>query len=153
MNFILDNYNKLKDQQGGKKQFSEIVCQITPYFKTIEPEVVELREGYGAWKMHKRREVENHIGTVHAIACCNLCEITAGLTIEVSIPEHKRWIPMGMQVQYLKKAKTDLVAECNIGEPEWDSIDKLDIDVYVKDEKGQVVVAAVISMKVGDKPA
>jgi formylmethanofuran dehydrogenase subunit D len=60
---------------------------------------------------------------------------------------------MGMQVQYLKKAKTDLVAECNIGEPDWDSIDKLDIDVYVKDEKGQVVVAAVISMKVGDKPA
>jgi len=153
MNFILDNYNKLKDQEGGKMKFSELVCQITPYFKTIEPEVVELREGYGAWKMAKRREVENHLGTVHAIACCNLCEITAGLTIEVSIPEHKRWIPMGMQVQYLKKAKTDLIAECNIGAPDWDSIDKLDIDVDVKDSEGQVVVSAVISMKVGDKPA
>lgn len=152
MNYILENYNQLKELEDGKKRFSEHICEITPYFKSINPLVVDLRPNYGSWRMSKTREVENHIGTVHAIAMCNLCEITAGLTIEVSIPPHKRWIPMGMHVQYLAKAKTDLVAECFISENvDWETIDKLSIEVSVKDNHYEEVMKAVIDMKVGDK--
>ena len=151
MNFVLDNYNKLKDTAEGKAQFAQIVCQMAPYFASSHPEVVELRTCYGSWKMAKARDVENHIGTVHAIAMCNLCEITAGLTIEVTLPETKRWIPKGMSVQYLKKAKTDLSAECHIDVEDWDSVNDLPLSVDVKDTDGNVVMSAVITMQVGDK--
>ena len=49
-------------------------------------------------------EIEIDIGTVHAIALCNLAEFVGGLTCEVSIPRDMRWIPKGMDVRYLKKA-------------------------------------------------
>lgn len=151
MNLLLDQYNKLKLTPEGKFRFSRLVCDITPYFASIDPIVNELRPGYGSWSMTKTRKVENHIATVHAIAMCNLCEITAGLTCEVSIPDHKRWIPMGMSVEYLKKARTDLTAICELGEVEWDRIDSLETHVKVFDTDSQCVMTANILMKIGDK--
>lgn len=50
-----------------------------PYFKTIRPKVVDLRVGYSEVCMKQRWGVQNHIQTVHAIAVCNLVEMTMGL--------------------------------------------------------------------------
>jgi acyl-coenzyme A thioesterase PaaI-like protein len=50
------------------------------------------------------RRVHNHIGTVHAIALCNLAELAAGMMAEATVPADMRWIPKGMSVEYLKKA-------------------------------------------------
>ena len=52
--------------------------------------------------------VHNHIGTVHAIALCNLAELCAGLMTDASLPRGMRWIPKGMTVRYLKKARGTL---------------------------------------------
>jgi len=54
--------------------------------------------------------VLNHIGTVHAIAMCNMAELAGGTMTEVTVPATHRWIPKGMTVEYLKKAETDLIA-------------------------------------------
>jgi len=151
MNYILDTYNQLLSQPDGKQKFSDMVCEITPYFKTIDPLVIELRSGFGKWYMKKVKGVQNHIGTVHAIAMCNLCEVTAGLTTEVSIPDHKRWIPVGMDVQYLKKAKTDLTASCFLEKVDWDKMDILSANVSVNDINDQEVMTAIIKMKISDK--
>lgn len=152
MNYILNTYNELIQQPDGKEKFSDMVCEITPYFKTINPLVVELRPGFAKWSMEKVKEVQNHLGTVHAIAMCNLCEVTAGLATEVSIPENKRWIPIGMDVKYLKKAKTDLTASCFFENVAWDSIEDLNINVSVKDINDQEVMSTLIKMKISDKP-
>jgi hypothetical protein len=45
--------------------------------------------------MTQRWSVQNHIKTVHAIAVCNLVEMSMGLVAEASIPAHLRWLPMG----------------------------------------------------------
>ena len=79
------------------------------------------------------------------------CEITAGLATEVSIPDHKRWIPVGMDVQYLKKATTDLTASCFFENVDWDNIDTLVIEVSVKDINEQEVMKASIKMNISDK--
>ena len=97
-------------QQMGAEQFSKMVCQMAPYFSTIDPEFVELKPGYSEAKMKKVREVQNHIGTVHAIAMCNAAELVAGTLTDATIPTGFRWIPKGMSVQYLAKANTDLRA-------------------------------------------
>ncbi|MEK1939124.1 MAG: hotdog fold domain-containing protein [Pseudomonas sp.] len=95
-------------QQAGAAQFSGMIGQVAPYFASIFPQFVELRPGYAEVTVAKRREVLNHIGTVHAIALCNSAELVAGTMTDVSIPAGCRWIPKGMTVEYLAKADGDV---------------------------------------------
>ncbi|MGP4843438.1 hotdog fold domain-containing protein [Marinobacter sp. 1Y8] len=95
-------------EQMGPEQFSAGIGTIAPYFSTIDPEVTALRPGYAALTLRNQKKVHNHIGTVHAIAMCNAAELVAGMVTDASIPAGARWIPQGMTVKYLAKAKTDL---------------------------------------------
>ncbi|HBO2530078.1 TPA: DUF4442 domain-containing protein, partial [Pseudomonas aeruginosa] len=97
-------------QQVGPAQFSAMIGQFAPYFASIAPQFVELRPGYAEVTFPKRREVLNHIGTVHAIALCNAAELAAGTMTDASIPAGHRWIPRGMTVEYLAKATGDVRA-------------------------------------------
>ena len=47
----------------------------------------------------------NHIGTVHVIAICNGLEFVMGVLTEASIPQHLRWLPKGMNVNYVAKSR------------------------------------------------
>ncbi len=73
---VLAAYNKLQGLPMGKYIFSKAVCMKAPYFNTIRPRFAELRSGYGRITMKNRRAVQNHLNSVHAIAMCNLCELT-----------------------------------------------------------------------------
>lgn len=148
MNYVIKLHQKLLKYPFGKSIFSKIVANKAPYFNSIKPRVEELRTNYIAVHMEKRRAVHNHLKTVHAIAMCNLCEFAAGICMEASIPKHIRWIPRGMSVQYLKKAKTDLIGICDLGTPNWDKIDHVICHVSVKDINGLEVMTADIDMKV-----
>ena len=97
-------------KQAGPAQFSAMIGQVAPYFASIAPQFVELRAGYAEVTFAKRREVLNHIGTVHAIALCNAAELVAGTMTDASIPADCRWIPRGMTVEYLAKADGDIRA-------------------------------------------
>jgi acyl-coenzyme A thioesterase PaaI-like protein len=101
---ILDLYTKLADKPLGKWLFARLVCWKAPYFASISPRIESLEPGRGVATIEHRRRVTNHIGTVHAIALCNLAEFIGGLACEVGIPAAMRWIPKGMTVEYLKKA-------------------------------------------------
>jgi len=151
MNRILALQKKIINLPFGRIMFSKILARYAPYFTTIKPYVIELKHNYIKVSMPKRRAVHNHLKTVHAIAMCNLCEFAAGICMETSNPKHRRWIPMGMDVQYLKKAKTDLTAECDLSSVDWDRCDFVLCNVDVKDKEGVVVCSAIIKMKVSDK--
>ena len=51
---------------------------------------VELKPGYAEVRLPFRREVTNHLGSVHAIAMCNAAELVAGTMTDVSIPAGSR---------------------------------------------------------------
>lgn len=152
MNRILSTQEKLKKVPFGNAIFSGILARFAPYFTTIKPKVVELRPNYMKASMKKRRAVHNHLKTVHAIAMCNLCEFTGGILMEASIPSHRRWIPVGMTVNYVAKAKTDLTATCDLSHVEWDTCDEVICNVSVRDTSDVEVMNAAITMKVSDKP-
>jgi len=153
MNRILALNKKFSKYPFGKKLFSKFVARIAPYFITIKPVIEEIRPNYIEVSMPKRKAVHNHLKTVHAIAMCNLCEFAAGICVEASIPKHRRWIPIGMTVKYLKKAKTNLIGVCELDQPDWDNIKELDCFVSVKDENQVEVMTANIQMKISEKPA
>ncbi len=73
--------------------FSRVVTLRAPYFASISPLVRELRPGRCEVFVRNHRAVHNHIGTVHAIALCNMCELAGGLMIDSSLPRELRWIP------------------------------------------------------------
>ena len=131
----------------GKRVFSRLVCLKAPYFGSIRPRFVTLRPGYSEVSMRKRRSVLNHIGTVHAIAMCNMAELAGGTMTDVTIPRSHRWIPKGMTVEYLKKATTDLTAVATpAAEPDWSGPGDYEVNVEVRDRAQEVVFRAVITM-------
>ena len=146
-NFALNSWQRLSGYPGGKWLFSRIVCVKAPYFSSIRPTFAELRPGYSAVQMKKRRKVQNHIGTVHAIAMCNLAEIAAGTMTEVTVPASHRWIPKGMTVEYLAKAESDLLAIATIDPiPKFGEAKEVPVMVSVTDAAEQLVLRAQIGM-------
>lgn len=121
-----------------------------PYFGTISPHVTSLQPGRCEVSIRDRRRVHNHIGSVHAIACCNMAELAAGLMTDVTIPEGYRWIPAGMQVRYLARATGSLKAiataaseaEITSSTVEWP------VAVTIFDSSEVPVVKAEVSMHV-----
>lgn len=150
---VLTLWNKLSAYPKGSWLFTRGVCRTAPYFRSISPHVRELAPGRCVVTAPKRRAVQNHIGTFHAIAMCNMAELAGGLASDVSVPTSHRWIPRGMTVEYLAKAETDLTATAEFDLPTtWG--DKLDLvtPVTVTDTNGQAVFRAQISMYVTRKP-
>lgn len=149
----LEAWRRLSGSAPGRWLFSRIVCFRAPYFGTISPVFDVLEPGRAVARMRKRRKVQNHIGTVHAIAMANLCELVAGTLTEVSIPASMRWIPRGMQINYDAKATTDLHAEGLFPEiVERDAQDVV-VPVRVMDRDDNVVVTANITMYVSPRAA
>jgi acyl-coenzyme A thioesterase PaaI-like protein len=140
-------WRRLAPFRAGRWLFARLVCRRAPYFATIRPAIVELRRGRCEVRMRKRRAVENHLGTVHAIAICNLAELAAGLVSDATVPASHRWIPKGMTVEYLHKAETDVraVAELDLL-PEIGT--KAEVPVYVVafDASGESVLRATVRM-------
>ena len=149
----LEAWRKLSGSAFGRWLFSRIVCFRAPYFGTINPVFDVLGPGRAVARMRKRRKVQNHIGTVHAIAMANLCEIVAGTLTEVSIPASMRWIPRGMQINYVAKATTDLHAEGLFPEIVEGEAQDVVVPVKVMDADDNVVVTADITMYLSPRSA
>ena len=132
----------------GPESFGNMVCQQAPYFSTIQPDLVDLKPKFAEARVPFRKEITNHLGTVHAIAMCNLAELVAVLMTDASIPSNGKWIPQAMSVKYLAKAKTALRAVSNGQEIDWDTTGEKTVPVEVFDEDGQLVFTAEITMNV-----
>jgi acyl-coenzyme A thioesterase PaaI-like protein len=143
MSQILNLFNSV-----GPAQFSAAVCEIAPYFSTIQPLVTALRPGYAEATVPLRREVANHLGTMHAIALCNAAELVGGTMTDASLPAGYRWIPKGMTVEYLAKVKTDIRAVSDGSAIDWSAAGDKVVPVEVFDTSGKKVFAARITMDV-----
>ena len=132
----------------GRWFVSKAVCFMAPYFKTIKPRFETIEPGHIELTFKKRRAVHNHIKTVHAIAMCNAAELAGGTCLDVSLHADYRWIPIGMEVKYLKLAKTDLRAVCTIDTYDWQQEQDVVMPVGVFDTQGNEVFHADITMRI-----
>ena len=150
---LLRMYRKFLRWPGGRWLFSRAVCFKAPYFGTVKPTFHVLENSRCEATIPDRRGVHNHIGTVHAIALCNLAELCAGVMTDASLPRDMRWIPKGMTVQYLKKA---VGTQRGVATPNLPIISaaagyNLPVNVDVFDPAGERVFNAVITMWLSPK--
>lgn len=149
-------WRTLSDKPLGKLAFSAAASLKAPYFASVTPYISEMEYGRAVIHGPKWWFVQNHIGTFHAIAACNLAEVGMGMVMEASTPSSHRWLPKSMKVDYLAKAESSLTATATFLEPvEWESIttgQDVVVDIAVRDKKGTEVVHAQITTWVTPKP-
>ena len=145
---LLTLYRRMQRWPAGQWLFSRAVCFKAPYFASIAPRITVLEPGRCEGHIAHRRRVTNHIGTVHAIALCNLAELTAGLMVDASLPKGMRWIPKGMEVNYLAKATGTQHAVATPAQAivSAEAGHALPVNVQVRDTAGTVVFEARIDM-------
>ena len=146
-------YEKVRTLPFGDWLYMRLLCFKIPYFGTIRPYIVEFRRGKCAIGMKKRSKVLNHLKTVHAIAMCNMCELTAGLCLESVLPCEFRWIAKSMEIHYLGKGQSDLTAVSSLDGIKWHDRLDLPVPVDIKDKQGQSVAKATVFMYVSQRPA
>lgn len=136
----------------GEVLFSLGLCARVPYFATVLPRVRVMEPGYCEAVAPRWWGVHNHLGTFHAIAACNLAEVAMGMLCEATVPATHRWIPKGMEVEYLAKARTGLRAIADLREgagiPDFAAITEgaeMTVPVRIVDRDGTEVVRARIT--------
>ncbi|OJY89812.1 MAG: DUF4442 domain-containing protein [Lysobacterales bacterium 63-13] len=136
----------------GRWLYSRIICWKAPYFGSIAPRIEVLEPGRCVVRLRQRRSVQNHIGSVHAIAMCNAAELAGGMATEVTIPPSMRWIPKGMSVRYLKKARGVLHASARVATiAEGSASQELHALVEVRNAADELVFDADITMWVSPR--
>jgi len=150
MSGTLTLYERFTRFPLGNTLFSKALSFRAPYFSTIHPRVTELRSGYCQVEIKDRWSIRNHLGSIHAGALCTLSELTGGLAVEATLPLNLRWIPKGMTVQYIKKAKGRLVGKCAV-DPNTLVPGDIKVNIDIKDDSGETVLNAVIVFYISEK--
>ena len=147
MSQVLTLWNKSSALPLGERVFSFLFAQKAPYFASIRPRFLTVEPNHVELRIPKRRRVQNHLGTVHAIALCNGLEAAMGALAEATIPAGKRWIPKGMEVAYTAKATGDVTCIAET-EPEQWTAENPDVPVRVRGElaDGTVVIDGLIRL-------
>ena len=135
----------------GRGAFSLAFGLKAPYFLTIAPTLVELRPNHAEVRIRKWWGVQNHIGTVHVIAVANGLEMAMGALAEATIPAHLRWIPKGMELEYLALADSAITATADTSPEDWQEPGEVAVRVQATRSDGTPVVRGAIRLHVSEK--
>ena len=146
MTSTLTIYRRLTALPGGRRLFTAAFTRRAPYFASAHLRVNAMQPHYGEVVVPLRRATRNHIGTVHVIAACNGLEAAMGLLAEATIAPGMRWLPKGMEVEYLARADADLTCVAESTTADWDGAPEVPITVTATTADGTVAVRGTIRL-------
>ncbi|MES2504187.1 MAG: hotdog fold domain-containing protein [Myxococcota bacterium] len=148
-NFIKQTYDRLQKIPLGKQMFSKFVGFAAPYSSSISPSVEELRPGYARISMKDKKRLRNHLKSIHAVSMMNLGELATGLAINYSLPDNARGILKNLSMDYLKKGRGTLTAECTCAVPATNEKAEYKVLAEIRDVKKEIVAKAEATWLVG----
>lgn len=145
---ILGLYTRLSRLPGGRRLFALAVGKAAPYTGTIPFTVELLAPGRSQVRMFDRRAVRNHLRSVHAIALMNLGEVSTGLAMYAGLPKGARGIITNLSMDYTKKARGPILAECAAKIPTASGRHDLVVVAVLRDESGVDVARASATWRI-----
>lgn len=136
---ILEYWRAFSKWPLGKSLFNLFFWRYVPYTGSIRPEVLELSPGKARVRIKDRRCIRNHLNSVHAAALMNVSEAASGLAFVCGLPKDARAIVTDFRVEYKKKARGSLIAECDCNPPTTSEKRECRIEAFVKDSAGDIV--------------
>jgi acyl-coenzyme A thioesterase PaaI-like protein len=136
---LLGIWAKLKNLPGGAFLFHRVLRVAVPYTASVRPLVREIRPGYARVQMLDRPRLANHLQSIHAIALANVGEFTGGIAMTATAPPNVRSILVKIEVDYLKKARGRVTAECHCTVPPVKEPVNHQVVTHIRDEAGDEV--------------
>lgn len=147
--FLRQTWNRLSSKPGGKWLFSQAVGRFAPYTGSIGARITQLEPGFCQVKLRDRRRVRNHLHSVHAIALCNLGEVSTGLALMNSLPDHMRGILKGISVDFQKKARGTLTSESRCEVPTRLERQEQKVTAEIRNSDGETVAVITTHWLIG----
>ena len=150
---LLSAWRTLSPLPGGRWLFTQLMQWMVPYTGSVSPRVETLEPGFARISITQRRRLEQHLGSIHAIALMNLAEFASGAAMTTALPPGFRGIVTKISIEYFKKARGTVTAESRPVLPELTTDGEYDLVSEIKDEKGDVVARATVRWRLGPVPA
>jgi uncharacterized protein (TIGR00369 family) len=94
--------------------------------------------------IRNKKNVQNHIGSVHAAAMALLAETATGFVFGMSVPDSKLALIKKMNIDYVKRSTGDMRAVASLSDEQ--------INTIRTQEKGEVVVQVLITDEANVEP-
>jgi acyl-coenzyme A thioesterase PaaI-like protein len=146
---LLVLWHRLSPLPGGHWLFSRLLGHKVPYTGSLRARIDTLMPGRARVLLRERRDLRNHLGSIHAIALANLCELASGLALLTALPEDVRGIVVRLEIDYLKKARGRLTAEGHANVPPVTSELELAVEATVRDAVGDLVAVGQVTWRLG----
>ena len=150
-NVVREAWDRLNGLPGGRWLFSKTIGRIAPYTGTIGAIVEHLEVGHCRVVLEDKPAVRNHLRCVHAIALVNLAELAGNVALSYSMPDDARFIVAGLSIDYLKKARGTITAECDAPLVTSSERQEYDVPVRMTNKAGELVASATLRTLVGPK--
>ena len=144
-------WKRLSPIPGGKGVFSRLVGRTAPYTGTIKARVEHLEPGFARCRLKDRRGIRNHLRSIHAIALANFIEETTGLAMVSAVPQGMRGIVVHIEIDYMKKARGALEAECQAPRVTPGESNDYIVETHVKNSAGDVVASGRVHWRIGPR--
>ncbi|HLA90918.1 MAG TPA: hotdog fold domain-containing protein [Gemmatimonadaceae bacterium] len=146
---LLRAWRALEPLPGGRWLFTQVVQWMVPYTGSVRPRVEALEPGYARVSIRQRRALEQHLGSIHAIALANVAEFASGAALSTALPRGHRGIVTRFSIEFFKKARGTVTAESRTVLPDLTHDGEHDFTAELKDETGVVVARATVRWRLG----
>ena len=145
--------HRLTALPAGRQFLSRLRGRLVPYSGRLGATVDVLEPGRCVVILKDRRKLRNHLNSVHAMALANLGEIATGMALMNSLPDNTRGILRRFEIDYLKKARGLLTAECDCEIPANNDEREVAVNCDIRDSADDVVSVVTAHWLIGPEQA
>lgn len=143
LNSIVSNINALPEFLRTKA-LSTFFGKMVKFTGTAGISIEELNEQRAVISLKNKKRVQNHIGSVHAVASILIAESATGYVVGMNIPDTSVPVIKTIKADYTKRAKGDMKAVATLSQKQ--------ISAMKTEEKGETSVKVTVTDAEGKEP-
>ena len=143
LNTIVSNINKLPEMVRASA-LTTFFGKMVKFTGTAGIKIEELNEQRAVISLKNKKSVQNHIGSVHAVASILIAESASGYVVGMNIPDSSVTVIKTIKAEYVKRAKGDMKAIA--------TLTKAQLHEMHSQEKGETSVKVTVTDGEGKEP-